>query len=185
KQKTVFITFDDGPHKSSTAELLDILKEDNIDATFFCTGENCLYYPDLVLEIIKAGHQIGNHGFSHKNGWKTQTSEYINDIEKADKIIQSKLFRPPYGKISPKQYHILRKKFTIVLWDLLSYDYDASVTPHKLLKTLIENTRDGSVIVFHDKPGTIQKLQVVLPEYFSFLKTEGYHASILSKNVAI
>jgi peptidoglycan/xylan/chitin deacetylase (PgdA/CDA1 family) len=147
----VYLTFDDGPIPEITPWILDELKKHNAKATFFCIGENVQKHPKIYQKIILNGHTVGNHTFNHLKGTKTATTEYIENTLLAEKLIDSSLFRPPYGKITQKQAKILQQKgFKIVIWDIISYDYDAAISEEQCLQNVLKNIKPGSVIVFHD-----------------------------------
>lgn len=154
------LTFDDGPDPSSTPEILKILHNHNIRAAFFCSGDKVERFPELFQSILSSGHLAGNHGYSHLNGWKTSLKEYTDDIEKASHFIPGVFFRPPYGKIRLCQYLKLRKRFKIIFWDIMPYDFDKSFCPEKSLKILDKKIRPGSVITFHDSPESSAKLML-------------------------
>ena len=179
EEKSIYLTFDDGPIPEVTPWVLDELKKYNAKATFFCIGENVQKHPEIFQRILSEGHSVGNHTFNHLNGWKTATSEYIENVDKAEaqmgnnskfKIQDSRLFRPPYGKITSKQAKILQRKgFKIVMWDIISYDYDANTSPEKCLQNVLKNIKPGSVIVFHDSLKAEKNLRFVLPKVLQFL----------------
>ena len=178
EEKSIYLTFDDGPIPEVTPWVLDELKKYNAKATFFCIGENVQKHPEIFQRILSEGHSVGNHTFNHLNGWKTATSEYIENVDKAEgqmgnnskfKIQDSRLFRPPYGKITSKQAKILQRKgFKIVMWDIISYDYDANTSPEKCLQNVLKNIKPGSVIVFHDSLKAEKNLRFVLPKVLGF-----------------
>ncbi|MFH0866932.1 MAG: polysaccharide deacetylase family protein [Bacteroidota bacterium] len=165
EHKAVFLTFDDGPNPQTTPVILEILDKLQVKATFFCIGKNCERYPLLFDSLNKSGHTIGNHTYSHLNGWKTHTNDYLCDIEKSNKIIASPLFRPPYGRIKPSQTKSLKKKYHIVMWSILSGDFDMNTSHEKCLQNALRYTKPGSIIVFHDSLKAIQKVTTVLPEF--------------------
>jgi peptidoglycan-N-acetylglucosamine deacetylase len=179
EEKSIYLTFDDGPIPEVTPWVLDELKKHNAKATFFCIGENVQKHPEIFQRILSEGHSVGNHTFNHMNGWKTATSEYIENVDKAEgqmgnnskfKIQDSRLFRPPYGKITSKQAKILQRKgFKIVMWDIISYDYDANTSPEKCLQNVLKNIKPGSVIVFHDSLKAEKNLRFVLPKVLGFI----------------
>jgi peptidoglycan/xylan/chitin deacetylase (PgdA/CDA1 family) len=144
------LTFDDGPDPASTPGLLDLLDSYNIKAMFFCTGQAAEDYPHLMDEIRKRGHLTGNHGYSHCDGWKTSFREYLDNIFSASDLTSDKFFRPPYGRLTIKQYKHLRKSFRIILWDIMLYDFDGSLDPSESFKILKNKLRPGSLIVLHD-----------------------------------
>lgn len=168
----LFFTFDDGPNPGSTTILLNILKEYNAKATFFCLGKNVKKYPELFQEIINEGHTIGNHSYSHCNGLTTPFEKYINDTEIASTIVKSNIFRPPYGKLTLKQYLFLRKKYHIILWDIMTYDFKTETTPTEIIERITRNALPGSIIVFHDTPACIGKLMNTLPTLLTKFKSQ-------------
>jgi len=181
---TIYLTFDDGPIPEITEWVLDLLKEHNIKATFFSIGDNIEKHPDIFQKIIQEDHAIGNHTFNHLKGWKTAKKEYIENTMLCEKAIQqhakneghgSKLFRPPYGKIKASQARLLRRLgYKIIMWDVISMDFDKNITPEKCLENVIKNTTSGSVIVFHDSIKAFGNLQIVLPEAIRYLKEKGF-----------
>jgi len=173
KSKNVYLTFDDGPVPEATNWVLDLLKSKNIRATFFCVGENVEKYPEIYQRILDEGHAVGNHTYNHLNSWKTNNNNYTDNIEKASKLIQSSLFRPPYGKVSPGLVKSLKKKYDVVMWDVLSGDFDTSLSPKDCLMNVKENAKEGSIIVFHDSIKVIDTLKIVLPEVISFFEEKG------------
>jgi peptidoglycan/xylan/chitin deacetylase (PgdA/CDA1 family) len=179
KEKTIYLTFDDGPIPETTPLILDILEKYNAKATFFCLGKNVEKHPELFDLIIQRGHTTGNHGYSHKNGWKTANAEYFEDIEKANKLIRSDLFRPPYGRIKPSQIKYLKKKYRIVMWDVLSGDFDYYTDSEKCYKNVINNVENGSVVVFHDSLKAKNNVLEVLPEVLEKLKAIGLKVQCL------
>ncbi len=168
---TIYLTFDDGPIPELTPWVLDILDSYQIKATFFCVGDNIVKYPHLFERIKNSGHQVGNHTQNHMKGWMVKHSEYYDNIQKCQSLVQSYLFRPPYGRIKKSQFNKIIKEYTVVFWDVLSYDYDKLITPSKCLKNSIKYTRNGSIIVFHDNIKAQRNLEFVLPKYIEhFLK---------------
>jgi len=173
-QKRIYITFDDGPFPETTPWILDTLQTHKAKATFFCIGDNVRKYPEIYAKILEGGHSVGNHTFNHLNGWKTKKMRYLRNFIRAEKYIKSDLFRPPYGKISFFQRKALGKKYKIIMWDVLSLDYDERVSEEKCLKIVLEKTRNGSVVVFHDSLKAQRNLQYVLPLALEKLSSEGY-----------
>ena len=149
-KKELFLTFDDGPTENVTSEVLDLLSKYDAKATFFCLGKNIEKNPALFQRIISEGHFVGNHTYSHKNGWKNKTTDFIADVKKFEKSYQSKLFRPPYGKIKTSQIKILKKEYKIIMWSILTRDYDKDVSPENCAKIGTKNWQKGSILVFHD-----------------------------------
>ncbi len=176
----MYLTFDDGPVPEVTDFVLDTLSRFEMKATFFCIGNNVKQNPALFNRIRESGHRIGNHTFVHKNGWMTNVEDYINDVAEAAQFIQSDLFRPPYGRIKKSQAEYLLKHYKIIMWDVLSYDYDPSVSPQKCLYNVTAHTRPGSIIVFHDSSKAFRNVKEVLPEYLEFLLKNDFVPEILS-----
>ncbi|MCD4736018.1 MAG: polysaccharide deacetylase family protein [Bacteroidales bacterium] len=179
----VFLTFDDGPDPGTTPQILDILQRFNAKATFFCTGNRAKKYPEIILKIIDSGHMLGNHGFDHKNGWNTSTEEYFEDVVKCKNVINSSLFRPPYGRILNPQIKKLKNAgFKIVMWSVLSGDFDKNIKPDKCTSNIINNTNPGSIIVLHDNPGFIKVSLTVLEKSLESLSKKKYnYAAITDK----
>jgi peptidoglycan-N-acetylglucosamine deacetylase len=177
-QNNIWLTFDDGPHQESTPFILNVLKEEQVKATFFLVGEQMEKHPELLNQIISEGHIVANHSYSHKNGWLSNNSTYFNDIEKCQKLIpENKLFRPPYGKISPLQISHLKKNYKIILWDVLSWDFSLYNTPKKVKESVLKNTVSGSIILFHNNQKSFKNLQSILKETIQELKQKGFSFS--------
>ena len=173
-ENKVYLTFDDGPTPEITQWTLNQLKEYNAKATFFCIGDNVRKYPEIFQKVINEGHSIGNHTFNHLNGWKTNTSDYIKNV-KLYETEHCKLFRPPYGKIKPSQSKILRKLgYRIIMWDIISYDFDATISKEQCLENVLKNVKSGSIIVFHDSKKAFSNLEYALPRTLQFLKEKGF-----------
>ncbi|MGM8360367.1 polysaccharide deacetylase family protein [Flavobacterium sp. ARAG 55.4] len=181
KENKIYLTFDDGPTPEITAWVLNQLEQYNAKATFFCIGKNIEQHPEIFKKVIEKGHAIGNHTFNHLNGWKTNTNEYIENSVQCSVIsnqfsnnkpqtTDNQLFRPPYGKIKRAQAKKLRQKgYKIIMWDVLSADFDQSITKEKCLKNVVNNTRSGSIIVFHDSIKAFENLKYVLPKVLEYL----------------
>ena len=178
-EKEVFITFDDGPIPGLTPWVLDLLAEYNFKATFFCVGENVRRYPMIYKRILNEGHLAGNHTYHHLNGWLADTDTYLYDVQACHIMVQSPLFRPPYGKMKRSQSNVIRTDKTIVMWDVLSGDFDKSISNEKCLSNVVDNYSRGSVIVFHDNVKAEDKLRFVLPKFFDHLVTNNFTASNL------
>ncbi len=180
-QKTVYLTFDDGPIPGVTEWVLDLLKGHGITATFFCIGDNIEKHPDIFKKVVENGHTIGNHTFNHINGWKSGDTVYLENIEACRQSIikygatESRLFRPPYGKIGRKQAkEVKRLGYKIVMWDVLSADFDTTITPEKCLQNVLKNAANGSVIIFHDSIKAFANLEYALPRVIEYLKENGF-----------
>jgi peptidoglycan/xylan/chitin deacetylase (PgdA/CDA1 family) len=179
-ENEVYLSFDDGPHPTITPWVLDELKKHNAKATFFCIGNNVERYPHIYQEILNEGHAVGNHTYHHLNGWKTKDKEYIDDISKAAQLIKSNLFRPPYGRIKKRQAKkiagaLKTSHAQIIMWDVLSADFDSSFSHEQCLANVLENVSAGSIIVFHDSEKAFNNLKHVLPRTLKSLKEEGFH----------
>ncbi len=218
-ENKIYLTFDDGPIPNVTEWVLDLLKKENIKATFFCIGENIKKNPEIFKRIINEGHAIGNHTFNHLNGWKTNTNEYIENFELCREMMEdgsgkmedgrwmmedgntkfqtehlilktqystlkteySKLFRPPYGKVKPSQASEIRNKgYKIIMWDVLSYDFNKTITQENCLDNVLRNTTSGSIIVFHDSLKAQKNMQYALPKAIQKLKEKGFDFDVVS-----
>jgi peptidoglycan/xylan/chitin deacetylase (PgdA/CDA1 family) len=176
-QKSIYLTFDDGPHPEITAFVLDELKKYNAQATFFCIGKNVVDNPLIFNRILHEEHAVGNHTNDHLNGWKTPSKEYLKNIAEASKHINSDLFRPPYGRITAKQHkrlQSLEKPFQIVMWSVLSGDFDENITPEQCCKNVVTNAKSGSVVVFHDSEKAFARLRYTLPLVLKYFSEKGY-----------
>ncbi len=181
-EKILYLTFDDGPHPFITPFVLDELQKVGAKATFFCIGKNVVDYPVVYERILFEGHAVGNHTHNHLNGWKTPDNEYLGNIETAMKYIDSKLFRPPYGKITQLQMNQLaapRFGLTTVFWSILSGDFDQELRPEKCLAKLVLKAGAGDIVVFHDSEKAFERLEFTLPKFLSFFKEKGFQFSIL------
>jgi len=173
--KNIWLTFDDGPSPHVTPWILSILKKENIKATFFLIGQKIEEFPELVGAIVKDGHTIANHSYSHKNGWLTNKEKYLEDIDRCQALMpNNKLFRPPYGKITKAQIAVLKEKYKIILWDVLSYDFKQNTNPKIVQENIIKNTSAGSIIVMHNNQMSFKNLQPILEKTIKQLKIEGY-----------
>jgi len=178
KDKEIWLTFDDGPTPVITLWILSVLKKENVKATFFLVGEQIEEYPELVGAIIKDGHTIANHSYSHKNGWLTNKEKYLEDIENCQALMpNNKLFRPPYGKITKAQITSLKEKYKIILWNVLSYDFQQNRSPKRVQENIIKNTTPGSIIVMHNNQKSFKNLQSILENTILQLKAQGYNFS--------
>ena len=183
----VFLTFDDGPIPELTPWVLDELAKYNAKATFFLVGENAEKYPDLVKRILGEGHKIGNHTYNHLNGFKTPVLQYVANADKCQKMLQpylreneTVLFRPPYGRLTPRQMIKLKKRaYKIILWDVLSKDYDHETRPEQCIKNVLQNVIPGSIVVMHDNLKAGKNLKAALPEILLGLKEGGFEFSVL------
>jgi peptidoglycan-N-acetylglucosamine deacetylase len=176
-EKRVYLTFDDGPIPVVTPWVLDLLDQYGFKATFFCVGENIQKNAAIYQRILDEGHNVGNHTYNHLNGWVTDKTDYLDNIQKWDNIADSKLFRPPYGKLKPTQAIAIKQEKTIVMWDILSGDFDANITAEQCLDNVISNFKEGSIIVFHDNIKAFDKLKIVLPAFFELLAERGWKSA--------
>ena len=172
--KNVFITFDDGPTSDITYWILDTLDRYDAKATFFCLGKNVEQYNQQYQEMVKRGHIVGNHTYSHMRGWSVSTADYLEDIDLANDTIGSNLFRPPYGRITIQQINRVSERYNIIMWDVLSMDYSNLISPKKCLRNVIDNIRGGSIVVFHDSAKSEENMKYVLPLMLEYLKDNGY-----------
>ncbi len=186
-QKIIYLTFDDGPVPNVTEFVLNTLKSFKIKATFFCIGDNILKHPELFERLKNDGHAIGNHTFNHLNGWKTADETYIQNFLKCQELTQTNLFRPPFGRIkksqirslcsehqSPKSAANQKAPIHIIMWDVLSGDFDTTLSPEKCYHNVIKYTENGSIIVFHDSVKAYERLKYALPKTIEYLLNEGY-----------
>jgi peptidoglycan/xylan/chitin deacetylase (PgdA/CDA1 family) len=177
-EKVIYLSFDDGPHVEATPFVLAELKKYNAKASFFCIGKNVAAHQNLYAQIIQEGHAVGNHTYDHVNGWKTDTSHYIQNIELAGKLINSNLFRPPYGRITRSQINKIKADKTlpqeIIMWDVLSGDFDLTLPAEDCTKNVIKNTSPGSIVVFHDSAKAFERLKLALPAMLAHFSNLGY-----------
>lgn len=186
---TVYLTFDDGPIPEVTPWVLEVLQKNDAKATFFCIGDNIRKSPELFRRIISEGHSVGNHTFHHWNGWKTGIEKYLGDVLYAEDEIQKNirdldaslvenrnlLFRPPYGKLRSKQLKLIRNQgYHIIMWDVLSADFDLDISEEKCLNNVVKNLKPGSIVVFHDSLKAENNLRFVLPKVLEHIKQQGW-----------
>jgi peptidoglycan/xylan/chitin deacetylase (PgdA/CDA1 family) len=181
EEKIVYLTFDDGPCKKTTQRILEILREQEVKATFFCVGDNITSQPELFAQIKAEGHQIGNHTMHHSKGFYTNTNDYLNEIDECAALVGNNLFRPPHGLITPRQNAMLKNKgYKIIQWDVITYDWDSDHTPEKILNTIKQYTRNGSIIVMHDSEKAAPRVLEALEDIIIWLKQEGYKLTTLT-----
>lgn len=173
-ERVVYLTFDDGPIPGVTPWVLGLLEKENIKATFFCVGENVMKYPEVYQLILKAGHSVGNHTFNHLQGIKHSDHLYFENINLAGKFIDSNLFRPPHGLMKPSQYNYLKTRYRIVMWDLISCDYDRSLKPERVFRNVVDFVRPGSIVTFHDSEKAKINIMEALPKAILWMKEQGY-----------
>lgn len=199
-EKTLYLTFDDGPTPEITNWVLSILKSFNAKATFFCIGKNIEAYPDIFQNILNDGHAIGNHTYNHIKGWKTSTKDYVANVLKAEQVMSyefrvqssefqktteseiniqqsqiNNLFRPPYGQITPKQgKELMKLGYKIIMWDIISFDWDKTVSEETCLNNVITKSTNGSIVVFHDSVKASKNMQYALPKTLEYFSEKGY-----------
>ncbi|MGL4852528.1 MAG: polysaccharide deacetylase family protein [Phocaeicola sp.] len=174
KEKSVYLTFDDGPIPEITPWVLDLLDHYQIKATFFVIGDNVRKHPQTYEEILKRGHQVGNHTFNHVRGFKYTGESYLENTEKAGQLVKTSLFRPPHGYMSRSQYQTLRKNYYIIMWDLVTRDYSNKLNGEQVFQKVKKYVRNGSIITFHDSLKAESNLKYALPRSIEWLKQEGY-----------
>ncbi|MEG9327188.1 polysaccharide deacetylase family protein [Salinimicrobium catena] len=189
--KRLYLTFDDGPIPEVTPWVLEELKRYDAKATFFCIGDNIAKHPEVYQKVISDGHSVGNHTFNHLNGWKTPVQEYFQNTEKCRKVMEQhsivtgkpseekalkyNLFRPPYGRIKSRQARALEKLgYKIVMWDIISMDYDSIISAENCYRKVADNAKSGSIIVFHDSLKAEKNLRYALPKILKHFSREGY-----------
>lgn len=177
KEKVLYLSFDDGPHPVATPFVLDELKKYDARATFFCIGKNVEGYPQLYRRILLEGHRVGNHTYDHLNGWKVGDKRYLENIGEAARLIDSDLFRPPYGRISAFQSALLRSApfhYRIIMWQVLSADFDRALTADRCARYVMRHARPGSIVVFHDSEKAFDRLRGALPAVLAHFSGLGY-----------
>lgn len=177
--KEVFLTFDDGPTPEVTFAVLDILDEYGAKATFFGIGKNVDENPEIWQAVQDRGHSIGHHSYTHVNGWKTDRMEYIDDVHKAAKVIKSRLFRPPYGRISPRKAKALSKHYKIIMWTVLSGDFDLNIDGDQCTENVLSSLKPGDIVVFHDSVKAWPRLKEALPKVLEYIEEKGWKADKL------
>ena len=178
KEKVIYLSFDDGPHPTATPFVLATLKNYDAKATFFCIGNNVLKHPNIYESILQEGHQVGNHTYDHLNGWKTEANHYIDNIQDAANLIDSNLFRPPYGRITQQQIRRLTNSTQlpnkIIMWDVLSADFDVQLKGEDCARNVIKHTQPGSIIVFHDSQKAWDRMSIALPMVLDYFSKQGF-----------
>lgn len=200
KEKVVYLTFDDGPNPIATPFVLEQLRNFKAKGTFFCIGKNVVQYPEIFAQTKAEGNAVGNHTMHHANGWKTENEKYLQEIKEADKIIQSHLFRPPYGRIKKSQIKLVNgqwsmvngkttvdsepfkihdSRFTIIMWSVLSGDFDTAIDGEKCFQNVVKHVSPGSIIVFHDSEKAFPRLKTALPKTLEWLTKQGFRCEAL------
>ncbi len=178
-QKVVYLTFDDGPIPEITPWVLDLLDKYSIKATFFCVGDNVRKHPEVYADVLSRGHRVGNHTFNHLQGIRTWTKNFVQNTDLAHEYIESNLFRPPHGHMRFPQYLALKKKYQIIMWDVVTRDYSKLMTPTDVFNNVKKYTRNGSIIVFHDSLKAEMNMKEALPQSIEWLIKEGYSFRVL------
>jgi peptidoglycan-N-acetylglucosamine deacetylase len=179
EEKEIFLTFDDGPIPEVTPLVLDILDRFNAKATFFCVGENIVRHPEVLVEVLRRGHLVGNHTYSHEKGWDTSHYAYLKTYLKCQALTKTQFFRPPHGQIKRQQVQTLKKHTTIVMWDVLSGDFDPNCDTTKCVHNVMKSARKGSIVVFHDSLKARDTMLTALPEILQNLTNLGYCFPVL------
>lgn len=173
-RKEVYITFDDGPTPQITDWVLNQLEQYNAKATFFLIGKNVAEHPEIFQQLKHSPHRLGNHTYNHLNGWKNNTQDYLNNFDQFEKQYATNLFRPPYGKIKKAQLNSITPTHRIIMWDIITYDFDKNLSPEQCFNNVVKYVRPGSIVVFHDSVKAWPRLQEALPQTLQYLKKEGY-----------
>ncbi|MFY0625737.1 MAG: polysaccharide deacetylase family protein [Reichenbachiella sp.] len=184
--KSIYLTFDDGPVVDVTTVILDILRQKNVKATFFCLGKNLIKEKQIAAQAISEGHLLCNHSFDHENSWTTSTSRYLDSVNLCQAELESlsagnSFFRPPFGRLKLRDFRKIKKHFKIVMWSLLSADFDINKDKNHCLNTLIRKTKPGDIVVFHDNEKSINKVEYVLPRYIDYCLNQGYKFSLINE----
>jgi peptidoglycan/xylan/chitin deacetylase (PgdA/CDA1 family) len=177
-EKLIYLSFDDGPHPIATPFVLEQLDKYNAKASFFCIGKNVVEYPEIYQQLIEKGHTVGNHTMHHLNGWETIDELYLQNIQEAANVISSNFFRPPYGRIKRSQIKKIRADKSlpqeIIMWDVLSGDFDTTISSQQCLDNVLKHTKAGSIVVFHDSAKAWDRLQVALPATLAYFTQKGF-----------
>lgn len=180
--KEIYLSFDDGPIPEVTPWILEQLEQFHAKASFFCVGQNIERHPEIFAQIIRAGHTVGSHSFNHLSGWGTDNLEYILNVRKGARACGSNLYRPPYGRLKPSQTRILKHHYKIIMWDVLSGDFDPDLSAEACYQNVIRNTLPGSIVVFHDSIKSKTKLKFVLPKVLEYFSEKGYNFKALNES---
>jgi len=184
-EKKVYLTFDDGPTPGITERVLDILAETNSKATFFCLGKQVEASPDLFARVVAEGHRIGNHTYSHPNGWKTSAHQYLKNVLQAEQIFQTDLFRPPYGRITRGQAAAIRARYQLVMWDIITGDFDQNATPEDCILRVEKHLAPGSIIVMHDSLKASKNVLGAIRPIVDYIQSQGYELAALPSAKAL
>ena len=181
EEKVIYLTFDDGPIPEITPWVLGVLREADAKATFFCVGDNVRKYPEVLDAVLADGHAVGSHTFHHLNGWGTENIRYFHDVRNGARIARTELFRPPYGRLTRRQAQFLQRHYEIIMWDVLSADFDANLSGEKCLQNVIDHTEPGSIIVFHDSLKAETQLKYALPRVLDYYGGLGFQFEAITR----
>lgn len=181
RARRLYLTFDDGPIPELTPWVLDVLRPFGAKATFFCVGENVVKHPEVFQQILSEGHSVGNHTFNHLNGSKTEPLRYLHNVRRCARVVPSPFFRPPYGRLRAPQRAFLKRHFRIIMWDVLSGDYDAGISPEQCLAHVLDHVQPGSIVVLHDSLKAERNLRFVLPKIVAHFAAAGWRMESLSQ----
>jgi peptidoglycan-N-acetylglucosamine deacetylase len=184
EEPVLYLTFDDGPIPGVTPWVLEQLAAYEAEATFFCVGENIRKFPEVFQQVVAAGHSVGNHTQHHLDGWATDNLPYYHDVRRCAQLVNSDLFRPPYGRLRPRQAQFLQRHYQIIMWDVLSGDFDPHLSPERCLRNVTDNAGPGSIVVFHDSRKAEEKLRYVLPRVLDHFAERGYRFAGLEAHFA-
>lgn len=174
EERVLHLTFDDGPIPEVTPWVLDTLRPYGAKATFFCVGDNVRRHPGIFQQLLAEGHSVGNHTFHHLNGWQTGPPAYLHDVRRCARLVKSTLFRPPYGRLTPRQRAFLERHYRIVMWDVLSGDFDPALSPEACLRNIVDSAEPGSIIVLHDSLKAEPRLRYALPRVLEWFGEKGW-----------
>lgn len=180
EEKVIYLTFDDGPTPEVTPWVLSQLAQYKAKATFFSIGKNIEQSPEIFQQVLDAGHSVGNHTYSHVNGWSVESIPYFHNVRHCARLVKSSLFRPPYGRLMPKQAQFLQRHYRIVMWDVMSGDFDPKISNEKCLTNVTKHAKPGSIVVFHDNEKAKDKLTYTLPKVLNYYSELGYHFEALN-----
>lgn len=183
EEKVLYLTFDDGPIPEVTPWVLDTLRRYNAKATFFCVGDNVKKNPSVFQQVLAEGHAVGNHTFNHLNGWDSENISFFHNVRHCAKLVKSSLFRPPYGRLTPKQTQFLTRHYQIVMWDVLSGDFDQTISKEDCLSNVMASTKRGSIIVFHDSQKAAERMMYTLPRVLEHFAAKGYRFESLKSEL--
>lgn len=183
EEKVLYLTFDDGPIPEVTPWVLDTLRQFNAKATFFCVGDNVKKNPSVFQQVLAEGHAVGNHTFNHLNGWDSENISFFHNVRHCAKLVKSSLFRPPYGRLTPKQTQFLTRHYQIVMWDVLSGDFDQTISKEDCLSNVMVSAKRGSIIVFHDSQKAAERMMYTLPRFLEHFAAKGYRFESLKSEL--